>query len=303
MICKWCGAELRSAQGKCNRCGKEQPALSQCGGFYDLVTVPRPEAAPAREGGRQKNNPITILLAVVCLALVVALVLAMVSYGDLQKDNRALQRDVEDLEAELAALTTEETEDDSLAGKDLFISVLLPDDISQNAGVEASPQGQVQVTYGDGSDDTLFEAAVEFPHGQENSVATLSFRQAEAQLVLSCMLEEAFGMAAEKQDFRAELFYVDEAGALVPLQDAAEETMSGLDGKLVSVEVPVTVSKADAAMDIQLTFEKIHGLAEEKALPQDTKFVCKLVRENREGGSLTVMVEGITLPQAEALEE
>ena len=46
MICKWCGANLTSTDNKCKRCGKDVPALSDCGGFYDLV----PNARKATEG-------------------------------------------------------------------------------------------------------------------------------------------------------------------------------------------------------------------------------------------------------------
>lgn len=37
MFCKWCGNNLTSSDIKCKRCGREVPALSDCGGFYDLV--------------------------------------------------------------------------------------------------------------------------------------------------------------------------------------------------------------------------------------------------------------------------
>lgn len=37
MFCKWCGGRLAPSDSKCKRCGREVPALSDCGGFYDLV--------------------------------------------------------------------------------------------------------------------------------------------------------------------------------------------------------------------------------------------------------------------------
>lgn len=37
MFCKWCGGNLASSDTRCNRCGREVSALSDCGGFYDLV--------------------------------------------------------------------------------------------------------------------------------------------------------------------------------------------------------------------------------------------------------------------------
>lgn len=37
MFCKWCGGNVASTDTKCKRCGRDVPALSDCGGFYDLV--------------------------------------------------------------------------------------------------------------------------------------------------------------------------------------------------------------------------------------------------------------------------
>ena len=37
MICKWCGNSMETRETVCRRCGKEVPAKSDCGGFYDLV--------------------------------------------------------------------------------------------------------------------------------------------------------------------------------------------------------------------------------------------------------------------------
>lgn len=49
MFCKWCGGSLTQSDSKCKRCGKEVPALSDCGGFYDLVPdakqPPKPPSA------------------------------------------------------------------------------------------------------------------------------------------------------------------------------------------------------------------------------------------------------------------
>lgn len=51
MICKWCGETLKTGDKTCRRCRREVPALSDCGGFYDLVpgampVNPRATAAP-----------------------------------------------------------------------------------------------------------------------------------------------------------------------------------------------------------------------------------------------------------------
>lgn len=48
MICKWCGETLKTGSKTCKRCKRDVPAKSDCGGFYDLVSLPgtQPPAAP-----------------------------------------------------------------------------------------------------------------------------------------------------------------------------------------------------------------------------------------------------------------
>ena len=41
MFCKWCGANLTQSATVCDRCGRDLPAMSDCGGFYDLVPKAR----------------------------------------------------------------------------------------------------------------------------------------------------------------------------------------------------------------------------------------------------------------------
>lgn len=46
MICKWCGATIDVSKGKCSVCGRDIPALSDCGGFYDVVPKATRPAVP-----------------------------------------------------------------------------------------------------------------------------------------------------------------------------------------------------------------------------------------------------------------
>lgn len=114
MFCKWCGATLPNTAGKCPRCGKEAPVLSDCGGFYDLVpaakqppatlpgqpselpkadppnavapkTDPPPKAAApqtnlppqTRNQPARKKNILPLLIACVCFLLIIAFLLSM----------------------------------------------------------------------------------------------------------------------------------------------------------------------------------------------------------------------------------
>lgn len=49
MFCKWCGEDLSGNLTVCAHCGKEQPPLSDCGGFFNLT----PNAKPIRQTTEQ----------------------------------------------------------------------------------------------------------------------------------------------------------------------------------------------------------------------------------------------------------
>ena len=106
MFCKWCGADLPASAKKCTRCGRDVPAMSDCGGFYDLIPgaqrrpaeapvstppTPKPEpgvdspakADPPKKGpakdkkhGR-KNNGAQLLVTCIGFVAVIALLLTM----------------------------------------------------------------------------------------------------------------------------------------------------------------------------------------------------------------------------------
>ena len=92
MICKWCGAEMDRNDLKCRRCGKETPALSDCGGFYDL--------------------------AFICVLLAIALAVSILFCLKLSGEKRELAQEVEELEEQLEANTPTGAISDLLPGKD-----------------------------------------------------------------------------------------------------------------------------------------------------------------------------------------
>ena len=73
MICKWCGAEINRAENRCNRCGRENSPLSDCGGFYDLV----PQLAPASGQAAVKKGNSGMIVVVALLSLFLAASLAL----------------------------------------------------------------------------------------------------------------------------------------------------------------------------------------------------------------------------------
>lgn len=80
MFCKNCGATIPAADEKCARCGFKAPALSDCGGFYDLApnapkAAPVPRSAPVAVAPDKKKSEgmgrwiVLSILALVILAL------------------------------------------------------------------------------------------------------------------------------------------------------------------------------------------------------------------------------------------
>ncbi|MBQ9148928.1 MAG: hypothetical protein IJX69_05095 [Oscillospiraceae bacterium] len=51
MICKWCGESIETTASRCPKCGRETPAMSDCGGFYKLKTGGDTGAAAPQTGG------------------------------------------------------------------------------------------------------------------------------------------------------------------------------------------------------------------------------------------------------------
>ena len=113
MFCKFCGQTLNSSAAVCNRCGREVPAKSDCGGFRQIAmgaagkeTAPAqsaPARQPEREPARQQLPLLSIVLAAV---LVIALILIGVQSSNLnglKVQLRQTQKDISELADALEA--------------------------------------------------------------------------------------------------------------------------------------------------------------------------------------------------------
>lgn len=78
-------------EAACRRCGRETPALSDCGGFYDLA----PQAvAPAPGKDRKKTG----WLGLLCAVLAVALIISVAACVALSNENKELEEELEELQ-------------------------------------------------------------------------------------------------------------------------------------------------------------------------------------------------------------
>ncbi|MBE6924402.1 MAG: hypothetical protein E7466_04085 [Ruminococcaceae bacterium] len=125
MICKWCGGTVKAGDKKCARCGREIPALSDCGGFYGLVSNPAPlvaaapVAAPAappapdpqelarRAAAKKKAEQMALMrlgiFALVALVIVIMLIVLMVRQGDLDKRLNGMEKDMDMLNSKFSS--------------------------------------------------------------------------------------------------------------------------------------------------------------------------------------------------------
>lgn len=107
MFCKWCGAQTGPGNQTCNRCGRKIPALSDCGGFYDLVpkahrqTETREESKneSAKSARRCKRGRMpVVILYVVAAALVLSVLLQAVVLVHVSRLNGMVQGIAERIE-------------------------------------------------------------------------------------------------------------------------------------------------------------------------------------------------------------
>lgn len=115
MFCKWCGNTIKTTDSKCPSCGRETPAMSDCGGFYDLKhtlessTLAPP--APPTPLKPTKNSFIKITFVIVAIALFVA-----VTFGYWRTNSRL--NDLETLINDLLDESINEESDTSAAPSD-----------------------------------------------------------------------------------------------------------------------------------------------------------------------------------------
>lgn len=85
MFCKWCGQTIKTTDAACPACGRQTPALSDCGGLYNLkiekaVTVVMPDPAEKRDALAEKDKKTvekTRTWMLFCTAMTIIFVLAL----------------------------------------------------------------------------------------------------------------------------------------------------------------------------------------------------------------------------------
>jgi hypothetical protein len=312
VICKWCGGSITPSDVQCKRCGKEVPALSDCGGFYDLVPgarktsetrpvvtptpvttgsyVRKPEPQKDVQPPRKKQNSpkvlmglavITVLGFVLVLSMIVAVMGKLDRYSDavdgLKKDLRNISEQIEPDD------TTEPAADcDSvLAQQDTVIAFrIVQQGFDQN--VDAS------VDMGECSDTVVIHYGYDEQTGVIRTVEC-SLKEADAAITLSINYAHAFRTQSITMDYEIDedVFGFSDAPDMCKWQyrfDDQSEWMQIPEEMLVQEERfgQIVLSINDTALE---------DMIKENSVEPELR--CEIVRSNAEGGSLTIVVEGV----------
>ncbi len=276
MICKWCGASLPGAQGKCRRCGKEQPPLSECGGFYNIARTPAPGApagAPAPAPKRAGLNPV---LAVACLVLAALLLWQLATAAGLRADLKKQDRDTPQREDLTLTLTRTES------------------------GLEVEAPGEMKVDYaadGTGITLTLEGEAVEKLDGWELVQAApngAGFADSTSGLGLFGGKDDGDGKAEEdakdgeddKDGEGKDPAASTEDAPVLPGEDEAKPDDAEGEAQPGETAPELTVRAGRGKVTLQLSRQDLEGLG----LTPGSGFALTLRGENSKGGSLTVVI-------------
>lgn len=281
MICKWCGAELTDTAGTCSRCGREVPAKSDCGGFYDMVFLPKgpapvkQEPVPAKRetvpdagrsetrsqtvpaGGRKKrrHRGSLLWLPVMCIGFAVVFAL-LLSQDSKRKETKEMLAQANErinlLEAQMAKLTAGE----EIAQREVSLDLDL-----EKGKVTAQPKDLADgLTQKVTTEADTTTARIGF--GEDKDCVTVALRQEDASVSAVFTVDKAvFGKA--EGDARYEWRW----------RPAGEKKWSKPD---------------KAALEISE-----NGSAVTLVAAGEAELELVYTRENTEEGSLSVTVSGI----------
>ena len=217
MICKWCGNSMETRETVCRRCGKEVPAKSDCGGFYDLVPdaqgiVPPVLLQPSTQKKTAKKSGLAVFLGLLCCILVVVTVVTAVSGNSAKKEAARLE--------EQLRVATEYEE--VLLNQQKFKTVLRLDENKEeetySMKVDSDLPGSVVVKCTPTGKKGIVGYSTELVvPNEKNGVVKLQLDQdpKKEELTLQMELGKTFGRL---DNVGCTLFYVAEDGSLVKLE-------------------------------------------------------------------------------------
>lgn len=333
MFCKWCGGNLASSDTKCKRCGKEVPALSDCGGFYDLVpnakepvevhpgpVVPpeRPtnpprkpeppkEVPPARSKKASKKSLVGLFaLTVVGFALVILLlVIILGKVNQYSNEVNGLRNDLRTINEKIDAIQvpTEpiETEPESTEPSVILDPVLAEQNVIFTVtipGEDSTQKIDADLNLGDYTDVAIITYGLDTLTGVVNS-AGYSLEEANTTVLLT------IDRNIEFRNRTVSVTYVID-DTIYGLSEAPEtfKWQYRFDAESDWVDLPKDVfAQTDITGKTELT---IRETALQELITDNEgqlELRCEIYRTNTDDGSLTIVIEGIRFYDEENNEE
>lgn len=331
MFCKWCGADLPSSANKCTRCGKNIPAMSDCGGFYDLVpnakrrTAEGPVSTPVgpkvdpvnvdpvkndtpkkdvpvkgKKSGR-KSNGFQLLITCIGFIIVIALLLGMNSkigkvLDSVANSDGRIVTIYEELQQIKNSIQGEENEEPTppTEGETVPNNVLLEE---QNIKIEIvadhSETGTSVKTTADLGDfeDTVVDQVV--LDSATQSLAGVQIDLSEAENCVEVKITNKPAASSYGKGSISVVFDIDEK-IFAEAQDEDEYKWAyRITGstKWTSLDKDVFTISEDGKT-VTYTANKLVDLLEDAELAE---FRLTYKRSNVKDGSLTIIVSGITV--------
>lgn len=331
MFCKWCGADLPNSANKCTRCGKEVPAMSDCGGFYDLVPNAKRRTAgdpvstpvgpkvvpvnvdPAKSDTSKKDVPVKgkkngrkssgLQLLIICIGfiIVIALLLGMNSkigkvLDSVANSDGRIVTIYEELQQIKNSIQGEENEEPTppTEGETVPNNVLLEE---QNVKVEIvadhSETGTSVKTTADLGDfeDTVVDQVV-----LDSATQSLSGVQIDLSDAENCIEVKITNKPAASSYGKGSIsvdFDIDEKSFAEAQDEAEYEWEYRITGstKWTFLDKDVFTISEDGKT-VTYTANKLVDLLEEAEMAE---FRLTYKRSNVKDGSLTIIISGITV--------
>lgn len=323
MFCKWCGGTIASSDIKCKRCGKEVPALSDCGGFYDLVPnakkpsdvqpgpvvppvkpaspprkpEPTREAEPARKKSSKKSLLGLTVLNVVGFMLVMLMLFIIVSkvnqysteVNGLRNDLRTISEKIDSIAAATEPVTSEPEATEPTVVLD---PVLADQDVNFTAKINGEDSAQAMeadLDLGDYTDTAVISYGMD---DETNAINSISYTLKEAGAVVVLTMEC-------NNEFRTKNLSVSYV---------IDDIAYGLSNAPETCTWQYRFSNDADWEDLPDTFIQTNGTGKtglsirETALQElladnegqgQLELRCEISRTNTKNGSLTLVIEGI----------
>ncbi len=339
MFCKWCGGNLAPSETKCKRCGKEIPALSDCGGFYDLVPTAKtrkttpddmvvPDIGANQQRGnsnrdhkpepvekapiKKKNNkqPLFILglITMCCFAILFVQILLLNGKIGKQAESMAnIKEELQGMAAQIQELSKEETVTPTIPEEKPDEPTELPSptepelkeqDLSFGVTITTTEDRNEYFAQSDLGDyvDSV-SVAYEFDKVTgEMSTACFSLKEAEGTVELN------LNQTIEFRNHKVLISYaVDDKVFGITDKPAEFKWMYRINNSEEWTVVPASIFNVESdegETAISIKTSELLKLAD--ADSEQLELRCEIMLENADGGSLTLVIEGITLSTIEA---